>query len=57
MQIKLRRTSLARPSERSSAATRLIASVLQGSDLVRRRRGSSRQAQQAIPPISHADRL
>ena len=57
MQIKLRCTSLARPSERSSAATRFIANVLQGSDLVRRRSGSPRQAQQPIPAISHADRL
>jgi hypothetical protein len=57
MQIKLRRTSLARPSNRSSAATRLIVNVLQGSDPARRNRGSPWQAKQAIPPFSRADRL
>jgi hypothetical protein len=36
MQIKLRRASLAGPSDRSSAATRLIANIFQGTDLVRR---------------------
>jgi hypothetical protein len=35
MQIKLRRASLAQPSERSSAATRLIANIFQRTDLVR----------------------
>ena len=39
MQIKLRRTSLERPSDRSSAA-RLIANVFQGTDVVPRRRDS-----------------
>jgi hypothetical protein len=34
MQIKLRRTSLARQSDRSSAATSFIANALQGADLV-----------------------
>ena len=34
MQIKLRRASLAGPSERSSAAARLIANIFQGTDLV-----------------------
>src|SRR6266481_6232835 len=36
MHIKLRRASLAGPSLRSSAATRLIANIFQGTDLVRR---------------------
>src|SRR6266481_4770402 len=36
MQIKLRRASLAGPSDRSSAATRLIANIFQGTDLVHR---------------------
>ena len=36
MQIKLRRASLAEPSERTSAATRLIANIFQRTDLVRR---------------------
>ena len=36
MQIKLRRASLAEPSERISAATRLIANIFQRTDLVRR---------------------
>ena len=34
MQIKLRCTSLARPSERSSAATRFIAKIFSGTDLI-----------------------
>jgi Phage integrase, N-terminal SAM-like domain len=42
------------PSSILSAATGLIANALQGSDLVRWRRGSLLQTQQAIPPISHA---
>ena len=33
MQIKLRRTSLARPSDRSSVATRFIANIFQGTDV------------------------
>jgi hypothetical protein len=44
MQIKLRRTSLARPSDRSSAATRLIASIFQGTDVVPRGRDSPLEA-------------
>ena len=49
MQIKLRRASLARPSDRSSAATRLIANIFQGTDLVRRRRDSPLDAPRTIP--------
>ena len=57
MQIKLRRTSLAGPSDRSSVATRLIANIFQGTDLVRRRRDSPLEAPRTIPPIPHADRF
>jgi hypothetical protein len=53
MQIELRRASLAEPSDRSSAATRLIANILEGTDLVRRRHERLTE----LPPISHADRF
>ena len=55
----LRRTSLASPSGRRSAATRLIANVLQGSGPVRRRRASPRQAQQSnrLPPDDSSVRI
>ena len=44
MQIKLRPTSLARPSDRSSAGTQLIANIFQGTDVVPRRRDSPLEA-------------
>ena len=44
MQIKLRRTSLERPSDRSSAATRLIANIFQRTDVVPRRRDTPLEA-------------
>src|SRR5260370_35737011 len=53
MQIKLRRASLAEPSERSSAPTRLIASIFQRTDLVRRHCNSPLDGPRtvaAIPP-------
>ena len=56
MQIKLRRTSLARPSDRSSAATRLIANIFQGTDLVPRRRDSPLEAPN-YPDNPYADRF
>ena len=56
MQIKFRRTSLARPNNRSSAATRLIANIFQGTDVVRRRRDSPLEAPRTIPAIPYADR-
>jgi hypothetical protein len=49
MQIKLRRASLAGPSERSSAATRLIANIFQGTDLVRRHCDSPLDGPRAVP--------
>jgi len=57
MQIKLRRTSLAGPSDRSTAATRLIADIFQGADPVRQRRDSPPEPQRAIPVNPHVDRL
>ena len=57
MQIKFRRTSLARPNDRSSAATRLIANILQGTDVVRRRRDRPLEAPRTIPAIPYADRF
>jgi hypothetical protein len=57
MQIKLRHTSLARPSDRSSAATRLIANIFQGTDVVPRRRDSPLEAPRTIPAIPYADRF
>ena len=54
MQIKLRRASLAGPSDRSSAATRLIANIFQGTDLVRRHRDSPLEAPRPIPQSPHA---
>ena len=57
MQIKLRRTSLERPSDRSSAATWLIANVFQGTDVVPRRRDSPLEAPQTITTIPYADRF
>ena len=56
MQIKFRRTSLAKPNNRSSAATRLIANIFQGTDVVPRRRDSRLEAPRTIPAIRHADR-
>ena len=53
MQIKLRRASLAEPSERISAATRLIANIFQRTDLVRRHCNSPLDGPRtvaAIPP-------
>ena len=49
MQIKLRRASLAEPSERSSAATRLIANIFQRTDLVRRHCNSPLDGPRAVP--------
>src|SRR5438105_1514566 len=57
MQIKSRRASLAGPSERSSAATRLIANIFQGTDLVRRHRDSPLDGRRAVPAIPQAYRL
>ena len=57
MQIKLRRASLAEPSERSSAPTRLIANIFQGTDLVRRHCDSPLDGPRAVPAIPHAYRL
>jgi hypothetical protein len=57
MQIKLRRTSLARPSDRSSAATRLIASIFQGTVVVPRGRDSPLEAPRITPAIPYADRF
>ena len=57
MQIKLRRASLAEPSERSSAATRLIANIFQRTDLVRRHCNSPLDGPRTVPAIPHAYRL
>jgi hypothetical protein len=57
MQIKLRWTNLAGPSDRSSAATRLIANIFQGTDLVRRHCDSPLDGPRAVPAIPHAYRL
>jgi hypothetical protein len=57
MQIKLRRASLAGPSERSSAATRLIANIFQGTNVVRRRRDMPLEAPRTMPAILDADRF
>ena len=57
MQIKLRRASLAGPSDRSSAATQLIANIFQGTDLVRRHCDSPLDGPRAVPAIPHAYRL
>ena len=57
MQIKLRLASLAGPSDRSSAATRLIANIFQGTDLVRRRCHSPLDGPRAVPAIPPAYRL
>src|SRR5882762_483786 len=54
MQIKLRRASLAGPSDRSSAATQLIANIFQGTDLVRRHCDSPLDGPRAVPAIPHA---
>jgi hypothetical protein len=48
MQIKLRRTSSARPSDRSSAGTQLIANIFQGTNVVRRRRDNPFKAPRTI---------
>src|SRR6202011_1016690 len=53
MQIKLRRASLAEPSERSSAPPQLIANIFQRTDLVRRHCNSPLDGPRtaaAIPP-------
>ena len=57
MQIKLRRASLAEPSERSSAATRIIANIFQRTDLVRRHCNSPLDGPRAVPAIPYAYRL
>ena len=49
MQIKLRQASLAGPSQRSSAATPLIANICQGTDLVRRHCDSPWDGPRAAP--------
>src|ERR1700731_1246143 len=51
MQIKLRRASLAEPSERSSAATRLIANIFQRTDLVRRHFNSPLDDPRTVPAV------
>jgi hypothetical protein len=57
MQIKSRRTSLPRPSDRSSAASRLIANIFQGTDVVPRGRDNPFKAPRTIPTIPYADRF
>ena len=57
MQIKFRRTSLARPSNRSGAAARLIANIFQGTDVVPRRRDRRLESPRTIPAILYADRF
>jgi hypothetical protein len=57
MQIKLRRASLAEPSERSSAATPLISNISQRTDLVRRHCNSPLDGPRTVPAIPHAYRL
>jgi len=57
MQIKLRRASLAEPSERSSAATRLIANIFQRTDLVRRHYNFPLDGPRTVAAIPHAYRL
>ena len=57
MQIKLRRASLAEPSERISAATRLIANIFQRTDLVRRHCNSPLDDPRTVPATLHAYRL
>ena len=54
MQIKLRQASLAEPSERSSAATRLISNIFQRTDLVRRHCNSPLDGPRAVPAVPHA---
>jgi hypothetical protein len=49
MQIKLRRKSLAGPSDRTTTATRLLANIFQGTNLVRPSRDSKPEAQQSYP--------
>ena len=57
MQIKLRRASLAGPSDRSSAASRLIANIFQATDVVPRGRNNPFEAPRTIPTIPYADRF
>jgi hypothetical protein len=57
MQIRLRRTSLARPSDRSSAATRFIANTFQGTNVVRRRRDKPLQAPRTMSAVLDDDRF
>jgi len=57
MQIKLRRASLAEPSEKSSAATRLIANIFQRTDLVRRHCNSPLDGPRTADAILHTYRL
>ena len=57
MQIKLRRKSLAGPSDRTTTASRLLPNIFQGTNLVRPRRDSKPEAQQSYPVNLHPDRL
>ena len=57
MQIKLRRTSLARPAAGAVLPLWLIANISQATDLARRRRDSPLEAPQTIPAIPYADRF
>ena len=57
MQIKLRRKSLAGPSDRSSAVTRLITHIFQGTDPVRRHHYRPREVPRTMPAILDAHRF
>jgi hypothetical protein len=57
MQIKLRRASLAEPSERNCAATWLIANIFHRTDLVRGHCSSPLDGPRTVPAIPHAYRL
>jgi hypothetical protein len=56
MQIKFRRASLDGPSDRSSAATRPIANIIQGAN-VDHRRSDNPSDPREHPAIPYADRL
>src|SRR6266481_7347358 len=49
--------ALARPSDRSTAPTRLIANIFQATDVIRRRRDSPLEAPRTIQAIPYADRF
>jgi hypothetical protein len=56
-QIEVRRASLAGPSDRSIAATRPIANLIQGTNVFRRRSDKPFDPPRTIPTIPYADRL